>query len=306
MGPARRAAGRGAALTDDRVAPPGTLVLVSTPIGNLGDLSPRAVEALAAADLVACEDTRHTGRLLAHLGLRDRPLLRLDRHREASGAERVVDVLARGGRVALVSDAGTPGVSDPGHRLVELVVEAGHEVRAVPGPSAALAALVVSGLPTDRFVVEGFLPRKGVGRAERIGELVAESRTTVIFESPHRIGETLSDLAAACGAERAVAVCRELTKLHEQTWRGRLGDAAAELDELRGEVVIVLGPATEVVRPDEDTLRRALDEALAAGRSRRDAVREVSARFDVPRNEVYELATRTSDDGPSGAAGTDG
>jgi 16S rRNA (cytidine1402-2'-O)-methyltransferase len=281
-------------------------VLVSTPIGNLGDLSPRAVEALASADLVACEDTRHTGRLLAHLDLRDRPLLRLDHHREASGAERVNEVLARGGRVVLVSDAGTPGVSDPGQRLVELVLAAGHDVRAVPGPSAALAALVVSGLPTDRFVVEGFLPRKGVGRAERIGELVTQARTTVIFESPRRVGETLGELAEACGAERSVAVCRELTKLHEHTWRGSLGDAAAELDELRGEVVIVLGPAAEVVRPDDSVLRRALDEALAAGRSRRDAVREVSARFDVARNEVYELATRTSDGGRRGAAGTDG
>lgn len=272
-------------------------MLVSTPIGNLGDLSPRAVEALASADLVACEDTRHSGRLLAHLGLRDRQLLRLDRHREVSGAERVVEVLARGGRVAVVSDAGTPAVSDPGHRLVERIVEAGYEVRAVPGPSAALAALVVSGLPTDRFVVEGFLPRGGVERAERIGELVAESRTAVIFESPHRVGETLTDLAEACGPERPVAVSRELTKLHEETWRGSLGDAAAELDELRGEVVIVLGPAAEIVRPDDATLVRALDEAVAAGRSRRDAVREVSARFDVPRNEVYELATRRSDEG---------
>ena len=261
---------------------------------------------MASADLVACEDTRRSGRLLAHLGLRDRELLRLDAHREASGAARVNDVLARGGRVALVSDAGTPGVSDPGHRLVELVVEAGHEVRAVPGPSAALAALVVSGLPTDRFVVEGFLPRKGLERSERIGQLVAEPRTTVIFENPHRVGHTLAELAEACGGDRAVAVCRELTKLHEETWRGTLGEAAVELGELRGEVVIVLGPATTAVRPDDETIRRALADAVAAGRSRRDAVREVAARYDLPRNDVYELATRSSGDASSGAAGTDG
>ncbi|MEM8903383.1 MAG: 16S rRNA (cytidine(1402)-2'-O)-methyltransferase [Actinomycetota bacterium] len=282
------------------------MVLVATPIGNLGDLSPRAVEALSSADLVACEDTRRTGRLLAHLGLTDRSLLRLDAHREVAGAERVVEVLARGGRVALVSDAGTPGVSDPGHRLVELVVEAGHEVRAVPGPSAALAALVVSGLPTDRFVFEGFLPRRGVERAERLGQLVAEPRTTVLFESPHRLAETLDELREVCGADRSVAVCRELTKLHEETWRGTLGDAATALGELRGEIVVVLGPAVATTAPDDDTIRRALDEALAAGRTRRDAVREVAARFDVARNDVYELATRRSDDASSGAAGRDG
>lgn len=273
------------------MAPPGTLVVVSTPIGNLGDLSARAGEALAAVDVVACEDTRRTGRLLHHLGLAGRRMMRLDAHREATAAADVIEVLAGGGRVALVSDAGTPAVSDPGQRLVDRVVGAGYEVRAVPGPSAVLAALVVSGLPLDRFVFEGFLPRRGPERAARIGELVAESRTAVIFESPHRAAATLAELAAACGVDRPVAVCRELTKLHEQTWRGPLGEASAVAEAIRGEVVVVLGGAEGAPEVDEATIRAALAEATAAGQSRRDAVRSVASRLGVARNVVYDLAT---------------
>ncbi|MEM9607147.1 MAG: 16S rRNA (cytidine(1402)-2'-O)-methyltransferase [Actinomycetota bacterium] len=294
MGPRGRPAARGEALSADRVAPPGTLVLVSTPIGNLGDLSERAREALATADLVACEDTRRTGRLLHHLGIGDRRLLRLDAHREEAAAGRVVDVLAGGGRVALVSDAGTPSVSDPGQRLVDHVLDAGHEVRAVPGPSAVLAALVVSGLPIERFVFEGFLPRRGPERATRIGQLVVEPRTSVIFESPHRAAATLAELADACGPERPVAVCRELTKLHEEVWRGPLGEASAAAETVKGEVVVVLGGVDEPTQVDEGTIRAALDEAIAGGRSRRDAVREVASRLGVARNVVYDLATETS------------
>lgn len=272
--------------------------MVSTPIGNLGDLSERAVEALATADLIACEDTRRTGRLLGHLGIGGRTLLRLDAHREAAGAERVAEVLAGGGRVALVSDAGTPAVSDPGQRVVERMIADGYEVRAVPGASAVLTALVVSGLPTERFVFEGFLPRKGPARAERIGELARERRTSVLFESPHRVAETLVELAASCGPDRPVAVCRELTKLHEEVWRGTLGDAAAADLSPRGEVVVVLGGATSDAGVGEEAIVVALEEALQAGRTRRDAVREVASRLGVPRNVVYELATDRERPGP--------
>lgn len=265
--------------------------MVSTPIGNLGDLSQRAVEALATADLVACEDTRRTGRLLAHLGIGDRTLLRLDAHREAAGAERVLEVLTAGGRVALVSDAGTPAVSDPGQRIIQRVIASGHGVRAVPGASAVLAALVVSGLATDRFVFDGFLPRKGPERAARIGELVGERRTAVLFESPHRVAETLAELAVACGSDRPVAVCRELTKLHEEVWRGVLGEVVEGVGPVRGEVVIVLGGASATDEVDDEAIVAALDEALRGGRTRRDAVREVAARLGVARNVVYELST---------------
>src|SRR5690606_1267921 len=221
---------------------PGALVLVATPIGNLRDLSPRAADELAGADVVCCEDTRRTGKLLSLAGIERRPLVVVNEHTEARETPRVLERLARGQRVVLVSDAGIPGVSDPGERLVAAAVRAGHTVEVVPGPSAALAALVVSGLPTGRFVFEGFLPRKGPARRERIAAVAAEPRTIVLYEAPHRLARTLADLAAACGAERRVAIARELTKLHEEVWRGTLGDAVAWVGEREppGEIVVVL------------------------------------------------------------------
>ncbi len=277
-------------MTDaDTVAPPATLVVVATPIGNLGDLSERAGRALQTADLVCCEDTRRTGRLLEHLGVR-RPLMRLDAHVERAGAGRVIEVLGAGGRVALVGDAGTPAVSDPGARLVAEVVRAGFEVRAVPGPSAVLAAIVVSGLPADRFVFEGFLPRRGADRRDRLADLAVERRTSVVFESPHRLADTLAELSATCGPTRQVAVCRELTKVHERVWRGPLSAAADAPGSERGEVVIVLGGAEAPAGADDDVVRGALEAALATGSSRRDAVRDVARRLGVARNRVYALA----------------
>ena len=271
----------------------GVLVLVGTPIGNLGDLSPRAVEALAAADAICCEDTRRTGRLLQHAGVeRKGALMMVNEHTEAREVDGVLARLARGERVAVVSDAGMPGISDPGERLVRAAVDAGHVVEVVPGPSAALAALVASGLPTGRFVFEGFLPRKGSGRTERLAAVAAERRTVVLYEAPHRLPRTLADLASVCGDDRQVAVARELTKLHEDVWRGTLGEAAAWAVERppRGELVVVIDRAPGAPPPDDDALVDALSVELAAGSSARDAARAVAARLGVPRRHAYDLA----------------
>jgi 16S rRNA (cytidine1402-2'-O)-methyltransferase len=271
----------------------GSLVLVGTPIGNLGDLAPRAVEALAGADAVCCEDTRRTGRLLAHAGVERRPLVVVNEHTEDREIPRLLARLARGERVALVSDAGMPGISDPGERLVAATVAAGHAVEVVPGPSAALAALVVSGLPAGRFVFEGFLPRKGSGRAERLTAVAAERRTTVLYEAPHRLARTLDDLATACGAARRVVVARELTKLHEEVWRGTLAEARdwAGDREPPGEMVLVLDGAPPAAPPSDAEVVAALEAELADGATARDAVRAVAARLDVPRRRAYDLAT---------------
>lgn len=268
----------------------GTLVLVATPIGNLGDLSPRARHELEAADVVCCEDTRRTGRLLELSGLRARRLLRVDEHTERAAVDEVTALLAAGRRVVLVSDAGTPTVSDPGRRLVAAAVAAGHEVTAVPGPSAVLAALAVSGLAADRFVFEGFLPRRGRERAERLAALAGEARTVVLYESPHRVGATLADLAAALGPERYAVVARELTKLHEQVQRATLGELAERLGELKGEVVIVVEGAAPPPPADDEVVRAALSDELAAGASRRDAAATVAEALGVRRRRAYELA----------------
>jgi 16S rRNA (cytidine1402-2'-O)-methyltransferase len=268
------------------------LVLVGTPIGNLGDLSPRAVEALASADAICCEDTRRTGRLLQHAGVTRPPLVVVNDHTEARAIGGVLDRLARGERVAVVSDAGMPGVSDPGERLVRAAVGAGHVVEVVPGPSAAVTALVASGLPTGRFAFEGFLPRKGSGRAGRLAELATEPRTVVLYEAPHRVARTLADLTAACGPERRIAIGRELTKLHEEHWRGTLADAVAwaEANPPKGELVLVLDGAPPPAEVDADAIEAALADALAGGASARDAATTVAADLGVPKRRAYELA----------------
>ena len=201
------------------------LVLVGTPIGNLGDLSPRAVDALVAADAICCEDTRRTGRLLQHAGVPRTPLVVVNDHTEDAAVDGVLARLASGERVAVVSDAGMPGISDPGERLVRAAIAAGHVVEVVPGPSAAITALVASGLAAGRFAFEGFLPRKGSGRTERLRAVADERRTVVLYEAPHRVARTLADLAASCGPDRRIVLARELTKLHEEIWRGTLGEA---------------------------------------------------------------------------------
>lgn len=270
----------------------GRLVLVGTPIGNLADLSPRAVEVLASADLVVCEDTRRTGRLLQAAGVSAKRLLAAHDHNEAAQIGTVLDRLRAGETVAIVSDAGMPGISDPGERMVRAAADAGIEVVVVPGPSAAIAALVVSGLPTGRFLFEGFLPRSGSGRTERLAVLAQEKSTIVLYEAPHRLERTLADLCVALGAERRIAIGRELTKLHEEVWRGTLGDAVARAAEVepRGEHVIVVDGAADAPPATDDDLAAAVQRLLADGLSTRDAVAEVASAFEVPKRRVYDLA----------------
>jgi 16S rRNA (cytidine1402-2'-O)-methyltransferase len=271
----------------------GELVLVGTPIGNLADLSPRAAEALCAADAVACEDTRRTGRLLEHLGVRARALLVVNDHTEAARTGEVLARLAAGDTVVVVTDAGMPGIADPGERLVRAAAQAGHQVEVVPGPSAAIAALVVSGLPSGRFAFEGFLPRKGSGRGDRLAAVATEPRTIVLYEAPHRLVRTLGDLASACGGSRRVVLARELTKLHEEVWRGTLAEAVARGAEVepRGEYAIVLEGAPPTAGPDDDEVRAALDVEREAGATTRDAVAAVAASLGVPKRRVYAIAT---------------
>ncbi len=271
----------------------GVLILVGTPIGNLGDISPRAIEVLGAADALACEDTRRTGRLLSHIGVRVPVLIVMNDHTESEVITGILDRLAAGQRVAVVSDAGMPGISDPGERLVAAVSAAGYVIEVVPGPSAAVTALVGSGLPAGRFVFEGFLPRKGSGRAERLSELALERRTVLLYEAPHRLERTLTDLIGACGSDRRVAFGRELTKLHEEFWRGTLGDALERCADVepRGEYVLVLDGAPLPAEVSDEQLREALILARSTGESTRDAVAGVSERFGVAKRRVYDLAT---------------
>ena len=275
----------------------GALVLVATPIGNLGDISQRAIEALKAADIICCEDTRHSGKLLAHFGVTGKKLVVINEHTEYDAREEIVSLVTSGSNVALITDAGTPGISDPGERLVVAVINAGGVVTAVPGASALTMALVISGLPTSRFVFEGFLPRSGAERTERLAMATTESRTTVFYEAPHRIVKTLSDLTTACGAMRGVVLARELTKLHEEIWRGTLQDAnmLVAKTEPRGEYVIILEPAKPPAPPTDEELLAAIRAEIAKGVSRKDSAARVSARFGVAKRTVYELALQVRD-----------
>ena len=268
----------------------GTLYLVATPIGNLGDISQRARETLGKVAAVACEDTRRTGRLLEHLGVRAGRLLVANDHTEASVGSTVVEILGKGQDVALVSDAGTPAISDPGERLVQHVLASGCRVSAIPGPSAVVTALVLSGLPTSRWVMEGFLPRKGRERKIRLASIAAEERTTVLFESPRRLNATLHDLVDLCGADRPAAVMRELTKLYEESTRGTLAElVTCFADDVKGEIVIVVGGAS-YVEVDDDVIVQTLRKELELGQTRRDAIDRTSKMLGVARNRVYAHA----------------
>lgn len=247
-------------------AAPGRLYVVATPIGNLGDLSARARETLAGAALIAAEDTRHTGTLLKAFGI-STPMISLHDHNEAQRAPELVERLRGGASVALVSDAGTPAISDPGFDLVRACAAAGIEVIAVPGPCALVAALSIAALPTDRFCFEGFLPARGAARRARLGELSAERRTLVFYQSPHRIEETLADCAEHLGPTREAVLAREITKLHESLYRGSLAQLAdrakSDADLSRGEIVLVVaGAAPEVAAQGDDGHGGALDRAL--------------------------------------------
>lgn len=269
---------------------------MATPIGNLGDLTPRARSVLAEADLICCEDTRRTRALLSACEIRaGNRLLSLHGHNETERLERVAACVEGGGTVAVVCDAGTPGISDPGAWLAAQLAARGEVVTTVPGASSVLAALVVSGLPTNRFCVEGFLPRKGTERRRRMAALMADERTCVVFEAPGRVAGTLAELAAL-DADRPVAVARELTKVHEEVWRGSLGDAAASFgaDTVRGEVVVVVGGAPAPGPVDERAVETAVQRAMAGdpGAGPRQVAELVAASLGVPKRRVYEAALR--------------
>lgn len=270
----------------------GSVVLVGTPIGNLGDLSPRAVEALRTADVIACEDSRRTGRLLAHAGIAHRGLVVLNKFTERRVAVELVARAVSGEMIAVVTDAGMPVVSDPGAGVVELAAAADVEVRTVPGPSAVTSALAMSGIDATRFAFEGFIPRKGRERSERLDELAEERRTMVLYEAPHRIEALIRDLGARLGFERPAAIAREMTKLHEEVVRGTLGALAetACVVAPRGEYVVVVAGRPPGEAADDATLVGALEALLAGGSTRRDAIEAVTARHGVPRKRVYGLA----------------
>jgi len=271
----------------------GRLVLVGAPLGNSADASARTREALAGADIVAAEDTRRLSRLARDLGvaLGGRVVSYFEGNEERRTPE-LVEALRAGQTVAVVTDGGMPSVSDPGFRLVRAAVDAGIPVTVAPGPSAVTTALAISGLPSDRFCFEGFLPRKAGERRSRLAELATEPRTLVLFEAPHRVADTLADLAAAFGADRPGAVCRELTKTYEEVRRGGLGELAgwAAAGEPRGEITLVVaGAPARTGRPPDADLRAAVAAREAAGASRRDAIAEVAREYAVPRREVYQL-----------------
>ncbi len=274
---------------------------MATPIGNLGDLSPRALGVLGAADAVLCEDTRVTGQMLARYGV-SATLLPLHDHNEAELTPRLLERLRGGARLALVSDAGTPLVSDPGYRLVRAAIEAGVAVTAVPGPNAAVAALTLSGLPPHPFLFLGFLAAKEGARAAQIAALRAAERaglsaTLVLHEAPHRLAEALAALSAGLGGDRPAAVAREITKRFEEVRRGSLAELAAHYAtaEARGEICVVVGPA-----PEETPAAGDLDaqlRAAMAGQSLRDAAALVAAATGLPRKQVYARALELSREG---------
>lgn len=269
----------------------GSLVLVATPIGNLGDLTPRALEYLQTADVVFCEDTRRTRTLYSAHGLKVAHLVALHEHNEVSQIADIIGRISRGEVVALVSDAGTPGISDPGSRVVEAVVAAGLTVTTAPGVSAVIAALGISGLPTDRFVMEGFIPRKGAERNDWLDSWNHEVRTIVFYESPKRVAATFAELAQRW-PDRAAAVVRELTKLHEEVLRGTVKELAERLaeGEWQGEITVVLAGAPPVAPVSEAVVLDAVKNALAEGASVRDVAAHVSEALGVPHRVAYELA----------------
>ena len=269
-----------------------TLFLVSTPIGNLGDLTPRAAETLRSVARILAEDTRRS-RIIAQRAASTVPLVSLHAHNERERIDRILTWLGEGEDLALVSDAGTPLVSDPGGRVVAAVVEAGHSVVPIPGASAVLAALVASGLPGERFTFLGFPERKGKARGRMLERVAGSEETTILFESPVRLARLLRELAGVCGPTRRVAVARELTKMHEDFFRGTLEEATAYYEEARprGEVTVVVEPAPDAgsVTPDPEEAREAARELLQGGMRPSAVARELGRRLDVTRNDAYRI-----------------
>ncbi len=278
-------------------APPGILYVVATPIGNLSDITLRALEVLAEVDLIACEDTRHSAHLLAAHGIR-RPLISYFEHNEEARAKELTEKLRQGAKIALVTDAGTPAISDPGYRLVRAALQAGCAVRTIPGPSALIAALSVSGLPTDRFTFEGFLPSRDGPRKARLRELKREVRTMVFYEAARRLPDALADLTAEFGSGREAAVVRELTKVFEEVVRGPLGHLADRWKEAppKGEITLVVSgaPGTESHNPDVPGLT--MDDLMTAGLEPRQAAKLLARLQGRSSREVYQEAVRAKRD----------
>jgi len=275
---------------------PGLLVLAATPIGRVADASQRLADELASADVVAAEDTRRLARLVRDLGVTvTGRVVSYFEGNESVRTPSLVEAMQAGDRVVLVTDAGMPSVSDPGYRLVAAALAAGLDVVAVPGPSAVLTALAVSGLPVDRFCFEGFLPRKGGERSRRLAELATEPRTMVFFEAPHRTAAALAAMASAFGDDRPAAVCRELTKTHEEVRRGPLVDLVAwAADGVRGEVTIVVAgaPPAPSLGPDPDMWRAAVADLERGGTPRKAAIAQVAQAAGVPKRQVYDAVHR--------------
>lgn len=275
----------------------GTLYVVGTPIGNLEDMTFRAVRVLQSVDVIAAEDTRHTGKLLQHFQVTT-PQISYHEHNRGQRLPELLAQLQQGKSIALVTDAGMPGISDPGYELVRACAEVGIAVVPIPGASAGITALSASGLPTDRFVFEGFLPAKGKERQQRLEFLQAEARTLVLYESPHRLRATLQDLAESLGANRPVVLARELTKLYEEFWRGSLAEAIAHYNqqEPKGEFTLILaGVSLEKPQLSEEAIKSELQQLLAQGVSRSQASRQLAQLTQLSRRHIYQLALEIPD-----------
>ncbi|HEY9642567.1 MAG TPA: 16S rRNA (cytidine(1402)-2'-O)-methyltransferase, partial [Coleofasciculaceae cyanobacterium] len=276
----------------------GTLYIVGTPIGNLEDITFRALEVLRKADAIAAEDTRHTGRLLQHFQI-STPQISYHEHNCHSRHPELLQRLQQGQAIALVSDAGMPGISDPGYELAKFCIEAGIPVVPIPGVTAVITALSAAGLPSDRFVFEGFLPAKGQERRDRLAAIATEARTVVLYESPHRLRQTLQDLSEAVGAERPMAIARELTKLHEQFWRGSVAAAIVyyQTRNPQGEYTLILS-GCETAQPilSESALLAELQQLIQQGISRSQASRQLAQQTALPRRHIYQLALTLPDD----------
>lgn len=268
----------------------GTLYLVGTPIGNLEDLSPRALRILGESDFIAAEDTRRTRQLLTRFGLA-KPLISYFQHNQTGREDELIAILKDGKTIALVSDAGMPGISDPGTQLVEAAVRHGIAIIPIPGPSAVTTALSASGQPTERFVFEGFLPRSGKPRQERLDALAKEERTIILYEAPHRLVETLGDLKQVLGEERPITIARELTKVYEEFWRGSIKEAEATFLErtVKGELTLVIRGGVQEEKPVEmeDLVKRVVD-SVSQGQPASEAIRRIAAEARVSRRELYQ------------------
>ena len=274
------------------------LVIVGTPIGNLGDISDRAIRELKEADLICCEDTRRTGKLLKLLDIVPRPNLSvLNEHTEKIKSREIIQKIKSGSRIALVTDAGMPGIADPGEYLIKYAIENQVKLEIIPGPTAGVVALIASGLPSSRFVFQGFLPRKGIERQQRLTEIACEEKTTIMFESGKRLARTLEDLKNTCGEARDVVIARELTKLHEEIHRGDLSSMNKKVQTIsnKGEFVLVISGSQINTDIDDATLIEELRKAINTGRTKRDAVKELAGKYSISKRRIYELSIEISD-----------